>query len=286
MQALVLAMMIAGSAPVIPPLTPPQREQLAHGTQDDSPNFDESGLYPLLSNALAWHDGDERWAVVPDYDAMLKSPAQYRGQLMLIEGRFAGVPSGRQSLTVHGLTRPGPWDGKLEQWPILVRTDPDLVVLAYLVNPPPLPTTGRQVRLAARFYKVWNHPDQNNEMTNYLTFVGHGTQVPAASANAAQEQPSMAMLLLVVIVILAGALVLVIKRWGRLTLAPRPLPSRVQRSQSDDFEELAPGVYDDEPGAPLPEAPADALGVLSHAHEEQQEGLDGQPPPLSDDEHE
>ena len=171
---LIVGMLIVAVQATVP-LTQPQRVQLDSAT-DFSSRFDEAALYPLLQNALAWEAGNEAGAVVPDYAAILKAPADHRGTLFLIEGLFAGTPRGG-TLSVTPLSRGGAWDDRLQQWVVVVDPVKDDVAVVYLVDPPPAPSAGAEVRLVARFYKVLADQDRHGRPTDYLTFVGKSAAV-------------------------------------------------------------------------------------------------------------
>ena len=183
----------------VTPLDDAQRAQLSTAGDFDE-QFDQGALYPLLHNAATWQPGDEAGAQVPDYASIMQRPADARGGLFLIEGQFAGVPDG-QTVAYGPLARPGPWDGKLQWWGVVVEQwspgvdqpagddDNPQAVIAYLVNPPTAaddpPRAGDRVRLVARFYKVWRDVDQNDQTRDYLTFVGHFATLPGGSGSTA-----------------------------------------------------------------------------------------------------
>jgi len=182
MAALILVV-LGAAVSSLTPLTDAQRAQL-DTAEDFTQRFDTAALYPLLHNAAQWTPGDEAGAAVPDYGQIQADPKRHRGEAFLIEGLFAGVPEG-ETLRIRSLSRPGPWDGKLEQWVVVVDPDSeaDEVAVVYLTDPPPHPREGTRVRMPARFYKVLDDFDRSPtpRPTQYLTFVGRGAEVLGSS---------------------------------------------------------------------------------------------------------
>ena len=191
----------------VPPLSDAQRETLATAI-DDGLQLDEAALYPLLENALLWDGLDESGARVPDYDALLSRPAEARGDLFLIEGRFAG------RTRRFGLVRSGVWGEALTEWVLVLREDPEEVAVVYFVDSGgtlEAPAIGAGVRVVGRFYKVWADRDQDGNPARYLTFVARspkvlGNPVPEAG-------PSMLPMLLLVAVL--GVVYILVRRMGK-----------------------------------------------------------------------
>ncbi len=170
MNSIALAM-LSFCLSVIPPLTPEQRGSL-DGVLDRKAEVDEA-FYSLLTNAAAWPVEDEPAAPALNIKAVLASPAEYRGQPMLIEGEYLGLHE------VHMVKRSGPWDGRLEQWGVRIPAA-DASVMVFLVGPPPVPVAGQKVKLVGRFYKVWPVTDERSgRRLEYPVFVGHSAQVSA-----------------------------------------------------------------------------------------------------------
>jgi hypothetical protein len=258
----------------VPPLTPGQQEQVHSAT--DGREFDEAALYPLLENATTWQAGDESGAMIPDYAAIRGNPDQFRGQLVLIEGEFAGVPEarGKKGLSVGEFHRNGPWDGRVEQWTIevtLPKGERDSVVV-YLVDPPAdTPRAKQRVRLVARFYKVWHEqrafidtdvekqPDEEAErpIEPFLVFIGHSARVvgkaPAGGEPAERALPW-------VLAIAVGAMLVF---WWRLKLSLKPRPTAAQLRRLNRDEERPQLAEQEEvieqEEAPLPEDPIEAM---------------------------
>ncbi len=245
----------------LPPLTAEQQAQVATAS-DFSPAWDEGALYPLLQNALQWPGHDEAGALIPDYDAMLADPARYRGQLCLVEGQLGGPVE----VVPYRLSRAGPWDDKLQRWGILVRADPDLVVVVYLVDGPPLaqtPRPGVRVRLLGRFYKVWRQPDQNHQPTDYLVFIGKTTAAAAPAQRYARYRttPMQWNLRWVLLLLVVGvAAIYLLRRMTRLSMQPRPLPGQLRRRQERAHAGQDAGAQE---RADLPRDPAAALDQLA-----------------------
>ena len=223
----------------VPPLTEAQRGTLLTAI-DDGPRLDGAALYPLLENALGWDSQDESGARVPDYDALLAQPAEARGDLCLIEGRFAG------RARRYGLARSGAWGEALTEWVLLVRDDPEEVAVVYFVDPDgtlEAPDTGAQVRVVGRFYKVWADRDQDSNPTRYLTFVARSPNVLGTHAPA----PGLPMLPMLLLIAVLGVAYLLIRRMGKHTdggrtsrqLKPRTRDDVILSDPAEALERLA-----------------------------------------------
>jgi hypothetical protein len=231
-----------------PPLTDDQAAQLATAT-DRSATFDEAALYPLLINAAAWPDDAPlpAGALVPDYAALAADPEAHRGGLFLIEGRLAAVPR-----PFGTLSRPGPWDATLRQWPLL--TDDGTVALVYLLDSPPpadLPPAGSRVRAAARFYKVWSSEDLGGRQRDYQTFVGR-----SATWETRPDGWMIFMPLLGAVLVLLVVYVLLRQTLGRRR-ATQPAVSR------QDMARQAPPARSAGYDPALPRDPAEAMQRLA-----------------------
>lgn len=240
----------------VPPLTDAQSAQLSTAA-DDSARLDEGALYPLLQNVLTWEPGDksggEAGARVPDYDALLADPASMRGELFLIEGRFAG------RARRFKLMRSGAWGEALTEWVLLVRDDPQEVAVVYFVDPDgsmKAPRSGTRVQVVGRFYKVWADTDQHGKPARYLTFVARSASLTTA------ETPSPVFIILPTLaVILALAVVFILlRRAGRV--AQRRARSIHHKPELHDDAMLS-GSADTSVGEPLPDDPAEALRQMA-----------------------
>ena len=261
----VLTLILVCPAWAVVPLTEAQRAQLSTAT-DFGPRFDEAALYPLLANAAQWTPGDEAGATIPDYAAILQTPADHRGELFLIEGDFAG-----RAQLIGPLTRSGPWDGKLQEWVLLTDRKADEVAVVYLIDPPtPVdqpPATGAKVRLPARFYKVLHDRDQDGNPTDYLIFVGRGADVITSGSGGSTSAGSKILLLVVILMALC---------WFTLRKVKRQTWPSSRRTAQSSMARQAPGDGnngDQEPSGPdesLPEDPAKALDVLHDRHHDEQ----------------
>lgn len=255
MSVLLLTILVAVIQGV-PPLTDADRVQLDTAA-DFKPGIDEAALYPLLQNAAQWSASDQAGAMVPDYSAIFKSPADHRGQLFLIEGVFAGIPRAG-SLKITRLTRPGPWDDRIEQWVIVTDQQQDQVAVVYLVDPPPAPRTGAKIRLAARFFKALSDTDQAGRPTDYLTFVGK-TAVVQQPPPESGTTPGASLVVILLIFLVAAWVFL------RRTIANKPLKTTRRRENA----KRTPTEPGDEPvDNDLPEDPVEALSVLNERHKE------------------
>ncbi len=233
------------AATAMPPLTDTQRTRLDTAV-DDSARLDESALYPLIENALTWDEYDETGATVPGYDALLNDPAAKRGELYLIEGRFAG------RARRYNLVRSGQWGDALSEWVLLVRDDPEQVAVVYFVDPDEKltpPSTGSSVRVVARFFKVWADRDKDGQPSRYLTFVARSPSVAAADSTG----PVIWFLPMTGLILALAVLYLYVRRLSRPRL-----------NDSDHGRHPAGSAYD----AMLSQDPAESLRRLAEQHDE------------------
>lgn len=239
----------------VPPLTQGEQSQLEAAS--DYALLDEAALYPLLNNAMAWEMGDESGAAIPHYAPIRQMPANHRGLLYLIEGKLARRRSMGQ------LARPGPWDGKLEQWVVRWGKTADEVAVVYLVDPPQTVRPNRNVRLVARFYKIWQHSDTQGEPSNFLTFVGRSTSMIRRDNGG--QSISTSVLFVIVLALLAGYFFLRSKVLRRGTISSRHLSITRRRQHS---EERRGESEEEESNDLLPEDPGDALAELERRREQ------------------
>lgn len=241
---MVAALWILMSLMAVPPLTEPQQAQLDQ-VEDDTAELIGPGMDALVENALQWEAGDEAGARVPDYAAMLDQPGEVRGDLFLLEGRFAG-----RARRID-LPQRGDWDETLTEWVLLVSDDPEQVVVIYFPDPAdlmPAPATGANVRVVGRFYKVWADTDINGEPTRYPAFVARYPQ-GVGGETAATTHPLTPMLLL--IVVLGGVYILLRFQTRRR----RPdMPRHAMLFDSDTVEGT--------------ENPAEALRKMTEQHDD------------------
>lgn len=210
----------------VPPLSDAQRDTLASAT-DDGARLEEPAMQALLTNVLQWDEADEAGAQVPDYTALLTHPAAGRGELYLIEGRFAGRARRYKFTQEH----PGLGDA-LTEWVLVVREDPEEVAVVYFVDPEgalEAPATGAGVRVVGRFYKVWADRDRDDQPARYLTFVARSPKVLSSHA-AATGPPVLPMLLLIAVLAVAY---LFIRRMGKPDRYDRHVPPARRRHPDD-----------------------------------------------------
>lgn len=240
-RALILISLLA-----VPPLTVEQRDQLATAS-DDSPHLEEPALNALLTNVLQWEAGDETGARVPDYDALLADPAAGRGELYLIEGRFAG------RARRYKLRHVGEFGDAMTEWVILIRDNPEDVAVVYFIDPDgeiEAPGTGANVRAVGRFYKVWADTDQHGKPTRYLTFVTRNPTVVGGRT----PSDSITMLLMLLLVVVLGVAYFLIRRMSK--------PQQLTRRLSPDHDPH--GMLSD----PMGDDPARALQDMAEQQDE------------------
>ena len=247
----------------VAPLTDAQRAQL-DTAGDYSSVLDEGALYPLLKDAAGWREGDEAGATVPDYAAIREQPAKHRGTLFLIEGAF------QRAISAGKYARPGPWDGRAQQWVVKWGDNFEDVAVIELVTPPPPPKYGQRVRLVARFYKVWNEKDQTGKEASFLTFVGNTAAVTSGGSAGVSDrggEPTWWVAGgLVAAVGLGWFMMKRLKRMGsNAPIRPSEALRHRRQQRGDDFETHEPP--NDEAPDLLPHDPADALAELSRRHQ-------------------
>ena len=253
---------------VVPSLTEAQYVQLA--TADDTRPPDEPAWYGLLANVASWPtpDADSTEAAgpvalsketsgdgaVPDYTALLDEPAAHRGELKVVEGRFAGRQRRLRVL------RDGPWGQALTEWGVVV--DPaagggrERVAVVYLVDPngrQATPRENQRVQVLTRFYKLWQDVDADGQATTYPVFVGRYAALiePEAAARRGMFRDLLVAAIVVLMVSLLG-----VRWWARRLGATRRRRREAwQRSPMADEMDA-----DDE--VVLPSDPAEALAAL------------------------
>lgn len=243
----------------IPPLTEAQRVQLE--TADDTRPPDEPAWYGLLSNVASWEAPPPGAKVAgggtpPDYAALMQSPGALRGDVFVVEGRFAG----RQRRQV--VLREGPWGRALTEWGVVV--DPaagggeERVVVVYLVDPDgrqATPRRNQRVRVAARFYKLWPDADGTGRAVTYPVFVGRSAALIEPEGWAAGRM-FRDLIVAAIIVLMAG--LFGIRWWARRQRVARRRPRLSDRRRPVD----RPGDSENDDAPPLPDDPAEALAEL------------------------
>lgn len=265
---LVLVMLLASA----PPLTDAQRTQL-DSARDTLTQTDEGALYPLLENALLWPANLEAGASIPDYKAIAANPAAYRGQLFLIEGIL------RRAQPIGKLALPGPWEPALSEWTIQYGDKPEDMLVVNLVAPPGEPVDGTQVRLAARFYKLWVTTSAGGQPRTYMVFVGRDARItgtPRPFGLGGQVPTSM---LVLVMCLGVFALIWVIRRTPKMSLNPRPTSWQQRRREAQALMEQSPSARRaaqerlteelQEPDPNLPKDPVAALKQLEAVADDQ-----------------
>jgi hypothetical protein len=256
MKPLLLILAALTALAAIPPLTPEQVEQLSTA-EDGSPRIDEGALYPLLQNALEWTPGDETGAMVPDYQAIQEAPQKYRGRLFLIEGYFYQAFPAK-------LVRPLPGNPRVQEWSLIKTYDQAMQVL--VVDGPAerdLPRRNQRVRMAARFFKMWQGKDQQGTPTLYPVFVGRAARTVPASGGASLES-AIPNPIIIGVVVLAVAFA-VVTLWRHRVLKRFEAQRTKERAEEEEHDR----VFEEEPeGAPLPEDPIEAMKELERRRRE------------------
>lgn len=242
----------------IPDLTAAQQTQLA--TADDTRAPDEPAWTGLLVSVATWDPAEAArgfvpGATMPDYGKLLAEPGAYRGELFVVEGRYAGRQ--REMRT----RRAGPWGESLVEWGVLPKhagpgERQDVVAMVYLVDPAgeiTPPREGQTVRLAARFYKTWTDVDADGVPRTYPVFVGRSASVVGEASGGGRGHVA----IVGGVIVLSGLLFLVMlarKRRGGPAggAAQRERVLERLRQDADDAEfETSADDLPDDPAAAL-----------------------------------
>lgn len=244
MSAWIISVALASLIAGVPDLTREQRLQL-QTAEDRYPQFDRPAIFPLLRNALQWQTPVRRaGAMIPDYGSITRDPAAHRGALFLIEGDLARV------VETGPLAQPGPWDGKLREWDVVVRREPQIeTAVVFLADPPSAPKLASRVEIVARFYKLMRRRDvKYNRLNDFPVFVGRTGKVVHAARVTNSPSRGMIFVLLLLVLAFAGVYMVV-----RRSIRRDPVP--VTRSPPD-----ASIPNDVGPHAPI--LPPDAAAAL------------------------
>ena len=247
--------------PPWPVLTADERTQVETATDGTRP--DGPALYPLLLHMRGW-DRATTAAVVAaggesDRRQVLTQPGLHRGQVVVLDGRFAGRERGLR------LLRPGPWGREVTEWGLVgdppagrgrgatgvpgADAERAVSVVLFPVGPGELerPRGRQRVRVAARFLKLWEDVDAEGVARTYPVFVAAPHWVPVEGDGGANGAVRWMVPVVLGLVLGWGVLRRVLGGRRRAGLAGRV------RGGGDAVDE-AEG---------LPEDPAEALGVLA-----------------------
>lgn len=274
-------------------LTPLSEEERARliDSPERTADLHTPGFYGLLMNANTW---DGRIAgsdvILPDFSALLSSPAEYQGEAFLIEGKLEALKpidqpldpawKGVQAVVLNAHQADqviGPHrvpEGETTQPPRR------RVVLVYLTHPPELETTQEQgylvpsrrmqnqwVRVVARFSHLQNQPDRQGRMRAYPVFVGHAVQMTGmedmAFAPGGSSMIPPAAIPLVLLVLLLAAYFMV----RRMMSAQRSkgggrLAEVIEARRAARGETKREEVFEEEDISDLPDDPVAALETL------------------------
>lgn len=277
----VCLLLLTASAWAAPELSQADRQRLADGTTDRDAVLDQQdGLYVLLRNASTWQGddfgGDAGAAVAPppDYSYIKDKPQQARGNVYLIEGWLVGADR-YPTLDNHDrdkLMRAGnpDWGDRVTRWTIVTEKGNAQATLLVLFNDPnaqiKAPAKGTELRIAARFYKLWTINDVSGKPFTYPVFVGGAHDIVAPPRSTGSSGPWN---LQTAIFAIAGVVaVFFILRWmlGRLHAGGGQRTRELietRRSERESHGEDA----EDEDIDDLPDDPIAALDMLRQKHE-------------------
>ena len=249
-------------AQTLPPLSETQRIQLE--TADDTRPPDEPAWYGLLEHVAAWDPerlaallapDSERCPLPPPLELLHQNPTDHRGQVFLIEGRFAGRQRRQPVL------RAGPWGRALTEWGVVVdpptRSGAQRVAIVYLTDPDgrqAVPRRNQRVRLLGRFYKLWADTDGHGNPQTYPVFVGQSAVL--LEPNATDRTRMLGQLVFAAVAVLVAGLVVL--RWWARRRAPRRLRPSERLRAGRRTQPPDPAVATD-----LPDDPAEALAALN-----------------------
>ena len=281
-RRILLVMVLAlawGEAVAAPPLSDAERQQVRDFATDGDGQIDgNAAFYALLSNARGWAvddfsgEGGAAVAPKPDYGFLRDKPVEARGSVFLIEGVFeqqVRYPTGDQKLQRSGSPE---WGDRVTRWAIRTSDDPDSTVLVFFNDPdasiqPPKP--GEQVRVAARFYKVWATENQAGEPFSFPVFVGGAREVLGKPARVSfgSNRPMQSIVIALIVACIAAFFVVrfLLNRKAGEGAGGRTQAYLDQRRRERQLHEM-----DEEEEHPedLPADPAEAMEVLRRQHEE------------------
>lgn len=274
----------------IPALTADQQAQLAEA-QDFRHSFDDGPLYALLASAVTWprdaFGGAAPLAIHEQVNpvtrertpvlALLEKPEAHRGEAMLIEGMLIAKDQGVPNNVGGQLSRPDPqWGSTLSWWVIRMgrsERDPQVIVF-FPADGRPLPEAKlrSQVKVAARFYKVFTAEVYVQDPTNtdnhvqtgreepFVAFVGGAAEI---SRNAAIPIPMAAKAATLLFLIALGfGGVWFIRTVIRGMSRDRTFKSPAQRWAERLEREREEGAPEEDDDMDLPQDPAEALRKL------------------------
>jgi hypothetical protein len=269
MSPLIGSFVIALSA-ALALLSPERAVQVDTAADDAHP--DQPALYALLADALE-QDGpaSEIGAVVVDDAALLAEPARFRGQEVVVEGRYAG----RQRRI--GLQRAGgPWGDAVTEWGIALREPMGAagdagIVMVWFADPSGAGAGGGEivpprhdapVRVVGRFLNIWKDVDADGNTVRYPVIVARSaTVLPPRKDASVRTGPGLGLILLLMLALVYA--VWRLRRWAsagkedwREARRERLRQKRAKRGVLED-EEVSQEVTG------LPRDPAEALRAMT-----------------------
>lgn len=282
-----LVLLLVYPAIAAPELSESDRQLLADGTTDRDDVLDEQqGFYVLLRNASTWQGddfgGDAGAAVAPppDYGFLKDKPEQARGNVYLIEGWVMGSdrwPTKENHDSDKLQTTLNPALGEqVTRWTIATeKGNPDATIIVLFHDPTAkmtAPKPGTQVRVAARFHKLWTISASTGKPFSYPVFVGGASEVvvPAGGSSSSGGSTSSFTIILGAIVIVGGffyAMRILMRRVSTGGGGGTMLRDRLEEMRREREAMEARGDSDDDEDAEsLPEDPIAALDALRERH--------------------
>jgi hypothetical protein len=264
-----------------PKLTDADEQRLADGTTDEDELLDQQeGFTVLLRHAGQWRGddfaGDEGAKVAPpaDFDYIRENPAEVRGNVYLIEGwlaqhdRYPNADAGLGREKLYNMIDPS-WGERVTRWTIVTEEEDPSSTLIVIFNDPnakmPKPGKNAEVRVAARFYKLWTIKDASGKAFTYPVFVGGAAEVldeGGASSEAGGPSKEVITVALVMVVGAFFGMRYLMKRANATGKQRTAALVAARRRDRDEQEEAEEEDIDD-----LPDDPIAALDVLSKKHE-------------------
>jgi len=232
----------------IPPLAEDQRVRLE--TAYDGRDHREEAFVALVENVETWTEGlaDAPVRLSPDFDAMLASPDEYRGELC----RVIGVLQQRTRLA-------RPHD---RAWEWFIRDDSGRAIMVYVVGLTAEDETafadGRRVAIVARFYKRVDATARDGRTHSYPALVGAFPRLAGSAASGGADLRGLFTLAIVLLALAVAVVVLLVVLARRQRAGARTHRPSIHADDKD-------GEVD--AGGPLPDDPAEALAELKRRAE-------------------
>jgi len=229
---------------VLPPPLPESAIEALSQVVDDQ-DAPDAGFIALLNHVRSWPPGagSVGLRLVVEHEALVEHPGNYRGELLVIEGRL------EQAST---LARPL---DSVQEWFVRPPDGHPVMVYVPLQGMPPV-QPGDEVVLEGYFYKRLQIEDRQGVSRAYPVFIGGQPRVVAVEMRAVETALRNAEAYTTTMVLLVSSVLVLLVVVVGLLLVTRRLKRRTR--PAGIF-----GAVDPDPPAPsLPDDPADAMAEL------------------------